>query len=342
MAGNSSGVSFETIMKDLMARKYAPIYLLAGEEPYYIDVIADYIANNAISEAERDFNQMVFYGLDATPSQVMDASHAAPMMSEYQVVIVREAQMMKGIEHLEKYFKSPIKSTILVVCYKNKLTTTKKGWVSEAEKNGVLLITPETKEKNLPGFVTSYLKRRSVDIEPKAVGMMVEHIGTDLARMASELDKLVLSLGEKEKRITPEYVERIVGVSKDYNTYELTNAIVVKDVVKANLIAKYFDSNKDGSGVHTVVNTLFRFFQNLMVAYYCPNKNNETELAKFLGLRSSWAARNYITAMRNYNAVKTMSIVAKLRTTLAKAHGLDNRSISSGKLIQELLAFIFL
>lgn len=340
MADKRSGTTYEEIMKDLRERKFKPVYVLAGDEPYYIDLIADYIANNAIEPEQRDFNQVVVYGLDTTPARVMDAAHAAPMMSDYQVVIVREAQLMKGVEQLEKYIRKPFPTTILVICYKKEAPRTKKGWIGEAEKNGVFFESKKMRDYALPGFITAYLKRKGCEIEQKATLMIAEFIGADLSRIVSELDKLFLTLPEGEKRIVPEFVEKQIGISKDYNVFELRDAIVKKDVVKANRIANYFDKNPKAGNLHSIVPQLFSFFQNLMLAYYCPQKQKEEDLASWLGLRNGWAARDYVTALRNYNATKTMYIIQKLRSIAAKSNGLDNRSATEGELMREMIYFI--
>ncbi|TGX83863.1 DNA polymerase III subunit delta [Palleniella muris] len=336
----SSGATFENIMKDMKAGKFSPVYLLMGEEPYFIDKISDYISDNAIKPEERDFNQVTLYGLDTTPSQIMDAAHAAPMMSEHQVIIVREAQLLKGIEQLEKYLKSPIASTILVICYKKESPKSSKGWIGEAERNGVLFESKKMRDYQLPGFINGYLKTKGVTIEEKACMMIAESIGTDLSRVVTELDKLFLTLPKGETRIVPQFVEEQIGISKDFNVFELRDAIVKKDVVNANRIVKYFDNNPKAGNLHSIVPQLFGFFQNLMLAFYCPNRQNQDELATWLGLRGGWAARDYIAAMKGYNAMKTMQIIQKLRTIAAKSNGLDNRSASEHELMQEMIYFI--
>lgn len=340
MADKRTGTAYQEIMKDLKQRKFKPVYVLAGDEPYYIDLIADYIAENAIEPEQRDFNQVVVYGLDTTPAQVMDAAHAAPMMADYQVVIVREAQLMRGVEQLEKYIRKPVPSTILVVCYKGEAPRAKKGWVAEAEKNGVFFESKKLRDYALPGFITAYLKGKGYEIEQKAALMIAEYIGADLSRVVSELDKMLLTIPKEETRIVPDYVEKQIGISKDYNVFELRDAIIKKDVVKANRIVNYFDKNPKAGSLHLVVPSLFKFFQNLMLAYYCPQRQREEDLAAWLELRSGWAARDYVMAMRNYNATKTMYIIQKLRIIAAKSNGLDNRSATEGELMRELVYFI--
>lgn len=340
MAEKRSGLTHEEIMKELKGRHYKPVYVLAGNEPYYIDMIADEIAETVLTPEERDFNQVVLYGLDTTPSQIMDAAHAAPMMAEHQVVIVKEAQLLKGIEHLEKYMRNPVPSTILVICYKKEAPKSKKGWIGEAEKHGVFFESKKLYDSAIPKFVAGFLKTRGVDIEPKAASMISDHIGADLSRLTSELDKLFLTLPKGETRIVPEFVERQIGISKDYNPFELRDAIVNKDIMKANRIMKYFDNNPKAGNLHSIVPQLFSFFQNLMIAFYCPGRNREDALCAWLGLRSPWQVRDYLTAMRHYNAMKTMQIIQMLRSIAAKSNGLDNRSATEGELMQEMVYFI--
>ncbi|MGM9714024.1 MAG: DNA polymerase III subunit delta [Prevotella sp.] len=340
MADKQNTVSYDSIMKELRAGNYRPVYLLAGEEPYYIDKIADYIAENVLKPDQRDFNQTILYGLDTTPSQVMDSAHAAPVMAGHQVIIVREAQLMRGIEQMEKYLRRPIPSTILVLCYKKEPPKSRKGWAAEADKNGIFFESRKLRESNLAPFVVGYLKQKGVDIDPKASAMICDSIGADLSRIVTELDKLLLSMPERERRIVPEFVEQQIGISKDYNVFELRDAIVRKDVMKANRIAKYFDSNPKAANLHMIVPQLFSFFQNMMIAWYCPHRTDERELSQWLDLRGVWQAREYIAAMSRYNAVKVMHIIRKLRTVAAKSNGLDSRNATEGELLQELIYFI--
>jgi DNA polymerase-3 subunit delta len=212
----------------------------------------------------------------------------------------------------------------------------RKKLAAEIEKVGVLFESKKVKEAQLPGFITSYLKRKSVDIEPKAADMMAEFVGTDLSRMASELDKLIITLPAGSKRVTPEQIERNIGISKDYNTYELRSALVAKDVLKANKIIKYFEENPKNNPIQMTLSMLFGFFSNLMLAYYAPEKT-EQGIAAQLGLKSPWQAREYITAMHQYSGVKVMQIVGEIRYCDARSKGVDNSSLSDGDLLRELI-----
>ena len=329
-------ITYEEIARDLKNRIYKPVYYLMGEESYYIDKISEYIAQTVLTEEEKEFNQTVVYGGDTDIATIINAAKRYPMMSEYQVVIVKEAQHVKGMEELSFYVQKPLQSTILVICHKHGVLDKRKKLAAEIEKVGVLFESKKVKEAQLPGFITSYLKRKSVDIEPKAADMMAEFVGTDLSRMASELDKLIITLPAGSKRVTPEQIERNIGISKDYNTYELRSALVAKDVLKANKIIKYFEENPKNNPIQMTLSMLFGFFSNLMLAYYAPEKT-EQGIAAQLGLKSPWQAREYITAMHQYSGVKVMQIVGEIRYCDARSKGVDNSSLSDGDLLRELI-----
>lgn len=345
MAEKRIGMTFDAVMRDLRARKFAPIYLLMGEEPYYIDRIADYIAENVLNETERDFNQTVVFGSDTTAAQVADMARRFPMMAEHQVVIVKEAQNLKNLEPITAYAeKQPTSTTVLVLCHKNGVLDRRKkansSLIAHVEKNGVLFESKKMEERNLPTFIIDYLKGKNAAIDHKASQMIADHIGADLSRLTSELDKVLISLPEDARTVTPEIVEREIGVSKDFNAFELKAAIVNRNVFKANQIMKYFDKNPKAGSVYSFLPLLFNYFQNLMLAYYAPNRSNENSVAQHLGLKSSWAARDYMTGLRNYSGMKTMQIISKLREIDAKSKGIENPNTDAGELMKELIFFI--
>ena len=337
----SVGTTFETIMRDLKAGQYAPVYVLMGEESYYIDRITDYIAQHALREEERDFNQTVVFGADVSAGQVADLARRFPMMAERQVVIVKEAQNIKNWDRLEAYFEKPQLTTVLVLAYKNGTIDGRKKVVAKAQKCGVVFESKKKRDYELPAFIEGYLKTLQCTIDNKSSQMIADHIGADLSRLTSELDKVVMSLPENDRRITPEVVEHQIGVSKDFNGYELRSAIANRDILKANRIVKYFDSNPKSGSAFMLIPLLFSYFQNLMIAYYSPNRTNENEVAKWLDLRNGWAAREYVLGMRNYSGVKVMQIIDKIRETDAKSKGLDNPNTGVGELLKELVSFIF-
>ena len=334
------GVTFQTIMQDLKNRSFAPFYLLMGDESYYIDSISDYIASHVLSPEECDFNQTICFGSDVNAVQVADMARRYPMMAEYQVIIVKEAQNIRSLEALEKYLKNPVKSTILVWCHKNGKIDARKKVLGVAQSVGVVFESKKLRDYQLPDFIQNYLKPKKISIDPKSCQMIADYIGADLSRIVSELDKILIYLPEDDRRITPEVVEKEVGVSKDFNAFELRNAIVSKDVFKANQIIKYFDNNPKAGSLYSFLPLLFSFFQNLMIVHYTPNKSSEQDIARALDLKSAWGSKDFITGLRNYSARKTMEIISKIREVDGKSKGLDNPNTGAGELMKELIFFI--
>ena len=328
--------TYEEIARDLKNRIYKPVYYLMGEESYYIDRISEYIAQTVLNENEKEFNQTILYGADTDIATIINAAKRYPMMSKYQVVIVKEAQGVKNIDELSYYLQKPLESTILVLCHKHGVLDRRKKLAAEIEKVGVLFESKKIKDAQLTGFITSYLKRKSIEIEPKASEMMAEFVGTDLSRMAGELEKLIITLPKGQKRITPEQIEQNIGISKDYNNYELRNALIIKDVFKANQIIKYFEENPKTNPLQITLSVLFNFFSNLMLAYYAPEKS-EQGIAAQLGLKSPWQSKDYLAAMRKYSGVKVMQIIGEIRYCDAKSKGVGNSSLGDGELLRELV-----
>jgi DNA polymerase-3 subunit delta len=335
-------VTYDSVMKELQQRQFKPVYYLMGDEPYYIDKISNWIADNVLQPEERDFNQTVLFGSDANASQIVDAAKRYPMMAERQVLIVKEAQNIKNTEPLEKYFQKPMPTTILVMCHKNgKIDGRKQGLLKAIRENGVLLESMKLRDRDLPGFIERYLKEKGASIDPKSTQMIADAIGADLSRLTSEMDKVLLGLSEDDRRVTPQVVEDQIGVSKDYNAFELRDAIVNRNVLKANQIVKYFDENPKAGGLYALLPMMFNYFQNLMLAYYCPQKGSQEALAQWLDMKSPWGARDYLTGMKNYSAMKVLQIISKMREIDAKSKGLDNPNTPPGELMKELIFFTF-
>ena len=341
MAEKKATVTFDAIMRDLKSGKYAPVYILMGDESYYIDRITDYIAENVLEPDDRDFNQTVVFGADTNAAQVVDMAKGYPVMpAAHRVVIVKEAQGLKSLDALERYFEKPLASTLLVIAYKNGTIDRRKKVVGKAEAVGVVFESKKKRDYELPTFIETYLKKNHVAIDPKSAAMIAEHIGADLSRLISELDKVMISLPDDNRRVTPDIVEREIGVSKEFNIFELRTAIIERNVFKANQIVKYFDKNPKAGSLFSCLPLLYTFFQNLMVAFYAPDKNNDNNLAAFLELKSVWALKDYRVGMRNFSAMKTLQILAKIRETDAKSKGLDSLNTSTDDLMRELIFFI--
>lgn len=326
----------EAILKELKEKKYYPIYFLMGEESYYIDLIADYITNHILTDTEKEFNQTIVYGADTDIASIINAAKRYPMMSEHQVVIVKEAQTLRGLDELSYYLQKPQKSTILVFCHKHGVLDRRKKLAIEIEKSGILFESKRLKEAQLPAFINSYMKRRGIDLESKAVSMLADFVGTDLSRLTGEMEKLIITLPKNQTRITPELIERNIGISKDYNNFELRAALVEKDILKANRIVKYFEENQKNNPIQLTLSLLFGFFSNLMLTYYAPDKS-EQGIAAFLGLKTPWQAREYQNAMQKYSGVKTMHIISYIRNADAATKGIRNTSSNDGDILRELV-----
>ena len=329
-------ITCDDILKELRAKQYRPVYYLMGEEPYYIDLIADYITDNILTETEKEFNLTVVYGADVDIATVINAAKRYPMMSEHQVLVVKEAQNIRNMEELSYYLQKPLLSTILVICHKHGVLDRRKKLAAEIEKTGVLFESKKVKDAQLPAFITSYMKRKGIDVEPKATAMLADFVGPDLSRLTGELEKLIITLPKGHTRVTPEQIEKNIGISKDYNNFELRSALVEKDVLKANKIIKYFEENPKTNPIQMTLSLLFGFFSNLMLAYYAPEKS-EQGIANMLGLRTPWQAKDYLAAMRRYNGVKTMQIIGEIRYADAKSKGVGNPSLSDGDILRELV-----
>lgn len=340
MAKQTSGTSYKDIVDQVRKREFAPVYLLMGDESYYIDRVSEYIADNVLPEAERDFNQTVVYCTRETAvADIINAARRYPMMAEHQVLIVKEAQNLLKFDELAVYVQNPLKTTILVICYKNGSVDRRKKVVGLIEKNGVVMESKKLYDSHLPGFINDYLRRKKVTIDQSAAMILVEYIGADLNRMAGELDKLVLSLPQGVTQITPALIEKNIGISKEFNIFELRTAIINRDVLKANRIINFFDANQKTNPHVMTVSMLFNFFANLMQAWYAPDKSPQGMMQQ-LELRSEWQLKDYTLAMRSYNAMKTMLIIGKLREADARLKGIGKGNMTDGDVMRELLYFI--
>ena len=331
-------ITYESLMSEIKQRKFKPIYLLMGEEPYYIDKVTQFLEDNILTPEEKDFNQTVVYGIDSNAAQIADMARRFPMMAQYQVVIVKEAQNMKGWDRLIPYFQKPQPTTILVFCYKHGKPDSRKTFMKEMMKNAVVFDSVKKKDREIPVFVENYLKEKNATIDPKAKQMVADAVGNDLSRLASELDKTLIDIGD-ERKVTPEIVESKIGISKDYNAFELRDAIARKDVLKANRIVKYIDSNPKTASLYAFLPGLFNFFQNLMIVHHTADKS-EKGVAAALNFKSTWPARDYLYALNSYSRTKTMEIIHQIRAVDAKSKGIDNPNTSPGDLLKELVYFI--
>ncbi len=334
-----TNITHREIVEMIRRGEYKPIFLLMGEEAYYIDRLSEYIADNVLTKDEQDFNQTIIYCTHETNvADVINCARRYPMMANHQVVIVKEAQNLLKIDELSDYVMNPLRSTILVICHKNGNVDKRKKLVAAIQKNGVVYESQKLKDSALPGFIEGYLKPKGVTIDTNASMMMADHIGADLNRMVGELDKLIIALPKGESKITADLVEENIGISKEFNNWELRSAIIQKDIFKANRIIAYFESNPKANPPVATVAIIFSLFASMMQAYYAPEKT-EYGLMQHLGM-GSWQVKDLMIAMKNYTARKTMEVIAKLRETDTKLKGIEKGSASDGEIMKELIFFI--
>ena len=334
-------MTFDQVMKTLKAKDYKPVYLLMGEEDYYIDRITSYLEENLLTEEEKGFNQTVLYGSDVDAGQIIMAARRYPMMSDKQLILVKEAQAVRDLDNLSIYLQNPMPSTVLVLCYKHGTFDRRKKLIGAVQKLGILFESKKIKDNSLVTFITTFLRQRSVEIENASAQLLADFVGSALNRLTGELTKLIITLPQGTKRITPEQIEKNIGISKEYNSFELRRALIYRDVMKSYQISDHFSKNQKQNPIQMTLATLFGFFSNLMLAYYAPQRTPDGVAAQ-LGLRGAWAADDYIVAMRNYSGMKCMQIISEIRTSDARSKGFPSGGTPStdGEILRDLIYFI--
>jgi DNA polymerase-3 subunit delta len=331
------------IIKDLKARKFKPVYLLHGEEPYYIDQVVHYIEENVLNDMERGFNQTVLYGKDTNMATILNAAKRYPMMSDYQVVIVKEAQDLKwGKEteagnkeaaYVQSYFENPLPSTILVLAYKYANFDKRKKLYKTIAKSGVIFQSDLIREYHLAAWIEGLVKEKGYKVEPQAAALMAEYLGTDLSKVANELEKLMLNVS-KETTINTTHIQQNIGISKDYNVFELQKAIVQRNVIKCNQIVNYFGDNPKANPMFMVMASLNSYFSKVLKYHYLPNKH---DAAKELGI-VPFFVKDYEMAARNYSKGKTVQVISLLREYDLKSKGVESTgNVTDGELLKELI-----
>jgi DNA polymerase-3 subunit delta len=330
----------EAILKDLHKGRYAPVYFLQGEEPFYIDQIANYIEKNALSEADKGFNQVVCYGKDLQTGTLMNHARRFPMMANRQVVIVKEAQEIQDLgkeesqKLLENYVTNPLPSTILVLCHKYKSLDGRKALAKALDKHAVLVDSKKLYDNQLPDWVASYCREKGFKVSAKATVMLAESVGNDLSRIAGEIDKMLINLTDGGE-ITADTVQKFVGISKEYNTFELQKALTQRDVMKANQIIHYFESNPKDNPIIPVIALLFSFFCKVLVAYHTSDKS-ENNLATVLKV-NRFFVKDYLQMMRAYPFEKVIHIIHFLKEADLKSKGVDCGSATDHQILKELV-----
>lgn len=327
-------MDYQDILVNLKKKIYHPVYFLMGEESYFIDQITDYISKNVLTDAEKSFNQHVLYGKDTDVNTIITHARRFPMMANHQVVVVKEAQNIKKIEDLEAYIKAPLTSTILVINYKYKTIDKRKSFAKQLAKSCVLFESKKIYENKLPAWINSYLSAHNYSIAPQAAAMLAEYLGTDLSKVSNELNKLIISLPEGTK-IAPEHIEKNIGISKDYNIFELQNALSERNVLKSNQIINYFAANPSSNPITRTIASLYYYFMKILTLHFLTDKSPNA-VASALQV-APFFVRSYMDAAKGYNPKKLVAIMEILREYDMKSKGFGNVSTSAGDLQKEMI-----
>lgn len=340
-------MKFEEIINDLQRKIYRPVYFLMGEEAYFIDEISKYIAHHVLTDVEKEFNQSIVYGRDLDVATLLSYAKRFPMMSNYQVVIVKEAQDLKnlvpdgrvkdekGAKHpMEAYFENPLKSTILVLCYKYKTIDKRKTYAKSIEKHGVLFTSALLYDDKLPAWIENYLVKQNYTISPEAAVMLAEYLGADLGKIANELSKLAINVAQGTQ-ITPLHIEQNIGISKDFNVFELQRALGEKDEYKCFQIVNHFSANPKENPIQKTIPALYSFFSKILMYHYAPDKSR-SGICSALSINPFFYPQ-YQSASKTFGVKKTRQTIALLRKYDLMSKGVGNATIPDGELLKELV-----
>lgn len=326
------------LLSEIRNKVYKPVYFLAGEEPYYIDIISRYIEDHVLEESERSFNQMVVYGEDTTVSGVIELSRRFPMMSEHQVIIVREAQSLRKIEDLVIYAENPLRSTILVINYKYKKLDKRTRLYKILESQGAYFESQRYRDDQMPAWISSFLMDKGVKIDPDAGALLTEYLGSDLGKVVNELEKLIISLPKANASINTALIEKNIGISKEFNNFELQKAVGFKNIEKANRILKYFADNPKDNPIQLTIASLFSYFSKLLL-YHSLKDKSKTNVASVLKI-NPFFVREYEKGAQSYNSSKVVSVISHLRNYDLRSKGVGDAGTNQGDLLKELMFII--
>jgi len=332
--------AFNQLIKDLQKKSYLPVYLLFGDEPYYIDLISDFVTENILDESEKAFNQVVLYGRDTSSASLIDQCKRFPMMGNFQVVVLREAQDMdlkkdENQQHIISYLHNPAPTTILVLAYKYKKPPAK--LINAANKENKKVVVFESKrinESDLPSWISTQVNENGYKVSNKACSMLVEFLGNNLEKINNELGKLYINLAPGTQ-ISEDIIEKYIGISKDFNVYELQKALTNKDAFKAYQIVTYFADNPKENSIFKVLPILFGFFTKVLM-FHALDKKNPAEIISKLKI-PFYSINSHEIAARNYPPQKLQQIISWLREANIRSLGMENTSVSEGDLMKELV-----
>lgn len=328
-------ISFESIMDSIQKREYVPVYGLMGEEPYFIDRISDSLEKNVLSETEKDFNLTVLYGADSPVSLLLDEVRRYPLMADYHLVIVKEAQNLDHLDELIKYLQNPLSTTILVINYKygkidRKLAT-------EIDRKGILFESLKMYDNQLPEWIFRTLQQKKIKIDSAGANLLSEYTGNDLSKLDHEIEKLLIILQSSGgDTITSDLIEKCVGISKEYNNFELVRAVLYRDVLKANRIVNYFEKNPKKNPLLISTATLFNTFSTLVIAYSQKDRSQKA-LSDYLGLKNYYQWKDIEAGMSNFSPIQVVRAISYLREYDGKSKGAYGNSTEDGELLRELI-----
>ncbi|MEA3443581.1 MAG: DNA polymerase III subunit delta [Bacteroidota bacterium] len=327
-------MTLEQIIGDIRKKIYKPIYFLMGNESYYIDRLTDFILQNVLDESEKAFNEHIHYGKDVSIKDIDALARRFPMMAAQQLIVIKEAQNIKKIEDLVYYAQKPLKSTVLVINYKYKTLAKNKKLYKAIEKNGLIFESKKLYENQIPEWIVTYLRRKKCSIDPPAALLLTENLGSDLSKIANELDKLVITLPDGQLKISSGLIERNIGISKDFNNFELHKALGQKDILKANRIVNYFGDNQKENPFILTITSLYNYFTKVLLFYFVKDKSPRN-LASVLRINPYFVSE-YQTAAGNFSAKKVVDIISLLREYDLKAKGVNANMIPPGELLKEM------
>ena len=327
-------MKFEQIISSLKKKDYQPIYFLMGDEPYYIDYISDFIIKNILNDSEKDFNQHIFYGKDSDVNTIISTAKQFPLMSNYTVVVIKEAQDLKKIELFEEYFNNPLSTTILVFCYKNKSIDKRKKFGKNISKKALVFESKKLYENQIPDWIQKFTQQNGYQISIKASYLLNEFLGNNLSKLSNELEKLMI-ICDKDKVISTDLIEKNIGISKDYNVFELNNALSIRDHLKANRIVNYFENNPKTNPLILTISSLFNHFQKTLI-YHTLKDKSKNNVASKLKI-NPFFVKDYSISAKNYSKKQLMNIISNLRIYDLKSKGVDNQNTTDGQLLRELI-----
>ncbi|MBL7724708.1 MAG: DNA polymerase III subunit delta [Chitinophagaceae bacterium] len=327
-------MSVEKIISDWKKKQFKSVYWLEGEEEYFIDKIIEYAEHHILDESEASFNLTVFYGKDANWADVLNACRRYPMFSERQVVILKEAQQMKDVEKLEPYIENPLVSTVFVISYKDKKLDARKKFAKLVKEKGVLVTTKKMYDKDVPSWAQELVHSRGLTITPKGLALLADHIGNDLTRIENEIGKLSVNLG-KRTSITEDDIEQYIGVSKDYNVFELQSALAAKDLPRAIRIIQYFEANPKAGPIQLILPSLYSFFSKVFMVFGAGTTDEKT-IAASIGV-NPYFMKDYAQAAKLYTYPGVEKVLLLLHQYNLKSVGIGSSSVEDASLMKELV-----